>query len=542
MPTTPLPNKSTRSSPDPSTDPSSTTPGITRRTLLTAGSAVGALGAGGAALTTPGHAASTSTVASVRLTRQERRVVVVGSGFGGGVTALRLTQAGVPVTMLERGKRWGTGPNADTFARVSSLDNRALWHESAPSVFGQPLIAPPHTGLLETVVGENMTVINAAGLGGGSLAYQGMSLQPSAEVFAHEFPEALDYSWMNRVHFRRVEQMLGLATAPDALVNHKNYKVARVFAQKAKAAGYSVDKIPMPIDWSYAMRELTGEFKATYTNGDCSFGVNNGGKNTVDVTYIKAAEATGLLEVRTLSNVRNVFRTRSGTWEVHVDHTDTSGKVLEQFIITTPTLVMGAGSTGTSRLLVRAKALGHITDLPDELGTNWGSNADQIYTWTSLFDNFGPVQGGPVVYGSKQWSNPATANTVIQASMPPIMAGINSNSPSFGPAPPSWSATASAAPAASSSTTPRRTTPSCAGPGTGTARPRTGSTPGSRRSRDWARCSSTPPRSCRTPGTRSVGRPWAPSATSRVASRASRGSTCWTARCCRAPPRPATRR
>ncbi len=384
-------------------------------------------------LTTPGHAASTSTVASVRLTRQERRVVVVGSGFGGGVTALRLTQAGVPVTMLERGKRWVTGPNADTFARVSSLDNRALWHESVPSVFGQPLIAPPHTGLLETVVGENMTVINAAGLGGGSLAYQGMTLQPSAEVFAHEFPEALDYDWMNRVHFRRVEQMLGLATAPDALVNHKNYKVARVFAQKAKAAGYSVDKIPMPIDWSYAMRELTGEFKATYTNGDCSFGVNNGGKNTVDVTYIKAAEATGLLEVRTLSNVRNVFRTRSGKWEVHVDHTDTSGKVLEQFIITTPTLVMGAGSTGTSRLLVRAKALGHITDLPDELGTNWGSNADQIYTWTSLFDNFGPVQGGPVVYGSKQWSNPATANTVIQASMPPIMAGINSNSPSFGP-------------------------------------------------------------------------------------------------------------
>ncbi|GGD14344.1 GMC oxidoreductase [Nocardioides daphniae] len=392
---------------------------------MAAGAAVGAAGTVGAS-TRPASA-------HIPLRREERRVIVIGSGFGGGVASLRLTRAGVPVTLLERGKRWVTGPDADTFPRVSSLDERALWHESMPEIFGRPLFETPHTGLLESVVGENMTVMNAAGLGGGSLAYQGMSLEPSAEVFASELPEELDREWMHRVHYRRVERMLKLRTAPDALVSSDNYKAARVFARKALAAGYDIEKIPMPIDWSYALRELRGEMKATYTNGDAALGVNNGGKHSVDVTYIRAAEATGLLEVRTLHNVTGIARTRSGAWEVRAQRTDTTGRVLEEVVYTTPTLIMGAGSTGTTRLLLKSAARGEITDLPEALGSNWGTNADRIYTWTSLFDDFGPVQGGPVVYGSKAWEDPATANTVIQASLPPLMAGGDPSKKSWGP-------------------------------------------------------------------------------------------------------------
>ena len=174
--------------------------------------------------------------------------------------------------------------------------------------------------------------------------------------------------------------------------------------------------------------------KATYTNGDGALGVNNGGKHTVDVTYIAAAEATGRLEVRTLHNVTGIARTPAGTWEVRVDRTDTTGTLLEQIVFTTPTLIMGAGSTGTTRLLLQAAGRGEITDLPEALGGNWGTNGDRIYTWTSLFDNFGAIQGGPVVYGSKAWKDPATANTVIQASLPPLMAGNESDTQRWSPA------------------------------------------------------------------------------------------------------------
>ena len=116
--------------------------------------------------------------------------------------------------------------------------------------------------------------------------------------------------------------MLGIATAPDALVESKPYKAARIFARNARNAGYAVEKIPMPIDWDYALRELDGEMKPSYTNGDCALGVNNGGKHSVDVTYLAAAEATGRCTVATLHNVTDVALANDGRWEIRVDRID----------------------------------------------------------------------------------------------------------------------------------------------------------------------------------------------------------------------------
>jgi len=356
----------------------------------------------------------------IPLTREEHRVVVVGSGFGGGVTALRLAEAGVPVTLLERGIRWQTGPNAETFPHPASPDKRILWHQSNPTLFGRPAIFEPYAGLLETVMGQNMTAICAAGVGGGSLVYQGMTLQPEETVFNTHFPEELDYARMDRVHYPRVARMLRVETAPDELISSPNYEAARVFARNATRSGLPVSKIPMPIDWNYALAELRGEMKPSYTNGDGALGVNNGGKHSVDVTYIAAAEATGLVEVETLHQVTDVERATDGRWRVYVDRTDISGKVLENKILTTDALVMAAGSMNTTKLLVRAAKTGRITDLPDELGAGWGTNADRIYIWSDLAENFGATQGGPVVYGSRNWEDPHNAFTVIQASFPPV--------------------------------------------------------------------------------------------------------------------------
>ena len=119
----------------------------------------------------------------------------------------------------------------------------------------------------------------------------------------------------------------------------------------------------MPIDWNFALAELRGEMKPSYTNGDGALGVNNGGKHSVDVTYIAAAEATGLVNVETLHRVTDVERAADGRWRVYVDRTDISGKILENKILTTDALVMAAGSMNTTKLLVRAAATGRITDL-----------------------------------------------------------------------------------------------------------------------------------------------------------------------------------
>jgi cholesterol oxidase len=367
----------------------------------------------------------------VLLTREDHRVVIIGSGFGGGVSALRLAQAGVQdIVVLERGKRWPTGPNATTFPDSSHMDERALWYESVPTVVpGVPdrnLVPGSYAGLLEAHAGPNLTVLNAAGVGGGSIVYQGMTLQPSQAVFEETFPSALDYRRMDRVHYRRVASMLRVQTAPDELIDSPTYLAPRVFRRNALAAGYAVEKIPMPIDWDYALAELRGEMRPSYTNGDCALGVNNGGKHSVDVTYIAQAEATGRVTVEPLHNVKRIARAASGRWEVEVDRTDERGTVLERKLMTTSTLILSAGSVNTTELLLRAREQDAIPNLPDEVGAGWGSNGDRIVAWTNTVDDFGAVQGGPVIYDSKEWGDPAIANTVIQASVPPL--GFNARS------------------------------------------------------------------------------------------------------------------
>ncbi len=386
---------------------------LSRRSLLAGAAATG--------LTVAGATRASAGRRRVPLTREEHRVVIIGSGFGGGVTALRFAQAGVPSLVLERGVRWPTGPNAETFPHAASPDKRMFWLGSPAEILGikVPGFEGPYTGLLERVFGNGMDIICASGVGGGSLVYQGMTLQPSEAVFNATLPQELDYAKMDREYYPRVARMLKLQTAPDELINSKTYKPARVFARNVERAGYAVSKIPMPIDWDFALRELNGEMKPSYTNGDCAMGVNNGGKHSVDVTYIAAAEATGLVTVATQHNVTDVARAADGRWEVSVDRISTDGTVLEQKIITAKALVMAAGSAGTTRLLMRAGAKGRIPDLPDGLGTGWGSNGDRIYVWTNFLDDFGAPQGGPVIYGSKEWDDPATANTIIQASLPP---------------------------------------------------------------------------------------------------------------------------
>ncbi|WP_083420069.1 GMC oxidoreductase [Pseudofrankia sp. BMG5.36] len=399
--------------PEPVSPTSST--GFSRRGFM------GAAAAGAGAVAFGGLVAGATPARAVTTTEVTARAVVVGTGFGGGVTALRLAKAGVTTLVLERGLRWPTGPNSNTFATLANLDSRSAWLSPYAPVPGAPPFPlwPPYTGVLEVINGNGMTVNCGACVGGGSIMYHGMTLQPNIVEFARSMPLATGlYPELNSKWYPTVASMLGISTIPDDILNASPYASSRIFLDVAPKAGLQTFRVPLPVDWNFVRGELGGQYNAAYTNSDIAFGVNNGGKHSIDVTYLAAAEATGKVQVQTLHVVRDIKLGANKKWVLSVDRIDTAGVVQEHKNITASAVFLNAGSPGTTRLLVKAKGKNLIPNLPDAVGTQWGNNGDRIYTWIGMNDDPGTTQGGPAAVGG---TDPFSAIPlrIIHAGAPP---------------------------------------------------------------------------------------------------------------------------
>src|ERR1041384_7929565 len=95
------------------------------------------------------------------------QAVVIGSGLGGSVAALRCGEAGVRTVVLERGRRWPIAASRDTFAPSTDPDGRSVWLRT--SWGGKPV--PRHVGVRDVVEAKGLTVVQGAGVGGGSLVH-----------------------------------------------------------------------------------------------------------------------------------------------------------------------------------------------------------------------------------------------------------------------------------------------------------------------------------------------------------------------------------
>ncbi|MEU8240102.1 GMC oxidoreductase [Actinoplanes missouriensis] len=329
---------------------------------------------------------------------QGRTALVIGSGFGGAVAAWRLAQAGMVVTVLERGRRWTVDGSGTTFCTISNPDWRCAWFGDRPPLgldTGKPV--ERRAGLIQKHVGDGIQVMCGAGVGGGSLVIGMFLPQPRRADWEKIYPAELRYSDFEQTYWPRARQSLGAAPIPSDIQNHPQYVGARSWLQYLSEFGRAAVPVPFGVNWDVIRDELAGRVVKCHVIGEGPFGSNSGAKNSVDHNYLKWAEATGRVTVLPLHEVTSL-REVSGSDRIEATarQIDETGAVLATRTFAADYLFLAAGSLNTTSLLLGSRARGGLPRLTStEVGKGWGNNGDFLVARLNLRKPVGSAQGGP---------------------------------------------------------------------------------------------------------------------------------------------------
>jgi len=322
--------------------------------------------------------------------------IVIGSGFGASVAALRLAESGTQVTVLERGLRWPRDPHREIFTTDLLADGRGYYHRTSfTGPTGIPVVCDDFAGVLDVTDYPNMSVWRGAAVGGGSIVFTGVMIAPEQRFFERVFGDRLNYEEMTSTWYPKVRSMLRLDAMPDDVYHAAEFTHSRRWDDDARAAGYTPHRIDGIWDWDVVRAELAGSVRRSAVAGESNLGNSNGAKFDLTQNYIPAAEATGRAVVCHAHRVTAIGQDGDRYW-VEVDVVDPVGTVLRTQTLTCDRLVLGAGSVGTTELLVKARHTGSLANLDERVGRGWGTNGDAVLVRSfALTEGFTGDQGAP---------------------------------------------------------------------------------------------------------------------------------------------------
>ena len=314
-------------------------------------------------------------------------VVVIGSGFGGSVSACRLARAGLSVVLLERGNAHPPG----SFPRTPAEMSRAFWDPGAGLY-----------GMYDVWRFSGCDSVVSSGLGGGSLIYANVLLRKDEHWFVQDdpLPGGGYESWpVSRAdldpHYDEVERMLGATPYP---LEAPGYATPKTLAMRDAAAelGLKWQLPPLAVSFAPAPGAPPGQglpiADPAYGNlhgaprstcrlcGECDIGCNVGAKNTLDHNYLSAAQHYGA-DLRTGHEVLAIRPGQAGGYEVdYVRHDPQDpgrpARPTPPVQITCDRLVLAAGTFGTTYLLMRNRP--YLPRLSSALGSRFSSNGDVL--------------------------------------------------------------------------------------------------------------------------------------------------------------------
>src|SRR3954466_15086858 len=298
-------------------------------------------------------------------------VLIIGSGFGGSVTALRLTEKGYRVGVLEAGRRF----NDEDFAKTSWNLRKFLW---APQ-FGMYGIQRIH--LL-----RNVMILAGAGVGGGSLNYANTLYVPPEPFFADpQWKHITDWRAELMPYYDQAQRMLGVVQNPTFTDADKIMKevaddmgVGDTFVATPVGVFFGPDgtkapgkTVPDPYFGGVGPAR-TGCIEC----GSCMTGCRYGAKNTLVKNYLGLPETAGA-QVHPMTTVTSFKQRSDGMWEVKTAHT---GRLLprKRCTYTASYLVLAAGTFNTQKLLFKMRDKGKLPKLSAKLGVLTRTNSESI--------------------------------------------------------------------------------------------------------------------------------------------------------------------
>lgn len=338
--------------------------------------------------------------------------LVIGTGYGGSVAALRLAEAGVDVHMVEMGMAWDTpGSDGKIFANTTSPDQRSFWlrtktKQPLSNFLGFPIDKdiPRYTGILDAEEFSGITVYQGRGVGGGSLVNGGMAVTPKRENFGAILP-TVNADEMYNTYYPRANAGLGVATVRPAWFDTTDaYQYARVGRKQAQRSGFPFVFVPDVYDWNYMEQEAAGTVPKSALAGEILYG-NNYGKKSLQKTYLPRIAATGRVTISPLHRVTQVVPASGGGYTVTIEQLTTAGAVSAIKTVTAAKVFFAAGSVGTSKLLVKLKATGALPNLNGEVGKGWGDNGNVMCGRANhIWDPTGSLQSSIPCGGIDNWA------------------------------------------------------------------------------------------------------------------------------------------